>query len=96
MFEKHSIKYSKVYSTVNASVKDPVSDDMLARIILSGEMDKKHTTHLYAFFLEVPVQVIAEFASEFKIPIGTLKCYYEKYIQPLYTNKELERFFLYE
>jgi hypothetical protein len=39
-----------IYSTVNASLKSPISEDELADIIKSGNLPDEYFSHLCVFF----------------------------------------------
>ncbi len=69
-----------VYSTVNASLKDPISEEELADILRTGKFGEDSAPYVNAFFTDVPVQDIVRFAREYKIPLEHLKDYYEKNI----------------
>ena len=83
-----------VYSTVNASLKQPIDEDTLADIIKSGELPDKYFAHLCAFFTDVPVSAMTKFTNRYGIDLKVLKDYYYKHIQKYYQNKELEEVFL--
>ena len=80
-------------STVNISLKFPITEKKLSEIIKSGKTDDKYLSHLFALFTDVPVSDIIFFTKKNKISLSLLKKYYLKNIKKFYSNTELENVF---
>jgi len=80
-------------STVNISLKFPITEKKLSEIIKSGKTDDKYLSHLFALFTDVPVSDIMFFTKKNKISLSLLKKYYLKNIKKFYSNTELENVF---
>jgi len=81
---------STVYTTVNASFKNTVSEERLAEFIKKSLFPEEFREHLYVLFTEVPVSAIYSFMKDYQISMKELRDYYKEYIKPVYTNTELE------
>lgn len=79
-----------IVTTVNASYKEVWSEEKLAEIVKN--MTPPPSERIYVLFTEVPLQSLLKWCLQQNIDFDILKHYYEKYIKPLYQNKELEEF----
>ena len=79
-----------IYSTINSSVKYPVTEEMIANLLREGKLPDEYFAHICSFFTDIPINTIVKFISYYNIKIETLKEYYEKYIKKYYQNKDIE------
>lgn len=80
-------------TTVNISLKYPVTENKLAAIIKSGETEEKYLAHIFALFADVPVSDLLAFAGKYDISLQVIKKYYLKHVKKYYPNHELEEVF---
>jgi hypothetical protein len=69
---------SIVYSTVNASFKDTITEDALAGLIKEGLLPDEFREHIYVFFTEVPISAIYEFMERYRVSREELRRYYKQ------------------
>ncbi|MBT9166693.1 MAG: hypothetical protein DDT19_00017 [Syntrophomonadaceae bacterium] len=79
-----------ILTTVNASLKHPITEEKIVEILLTGNIEKKWFEHIAVFFTEVHISDIMLFIKKYDVPIDSIKSCYLKNIKELYPNKELE------
>ena len=84
-----------LFSIVNISVKQPISERALATIIRSGLLKIKYCVQIYAFFTELPIKTILDFIKKHKLGGRQLLHYYNKNVKKYYCNPLLEEYFRY-
>jgi|GEM_PF-2076119 len=82
-----------VNTTVNISLKNPVTEKKLSEIIKSGKTEEKYLAHIFALFTDVPVPDILAFTEKYGISLSLIKKYYFKHVKKFYSNTELENAF---
>ncbi|MEW6621071.1 MAG: hypothetical protein AB1422_17355 [bacterium] len=82
-----------VFTTINAPMKYSLRESTLVELLKKCEFPTKYDQHIYSFFTEVSPSVVCRFCNQNGISMEILKSYYFKYIQPLYTNRNLEEIF---
>lgn len=80
-------------TTINISLKYPVTEKKLSEIIKSGKTEEKYLAHIFAFFTDVPVPDILVFIKKYGISLSLIKKYYVKHVKKFYPNTELENVF---
>ena len=83
-------------TTVNISLKYPVTEKKLSALIKSGKTEEKYLSHIFALFADVPVPDILAFAEKFDIRLPVIKTYYLKHVKKYYPNHELEEVFTFK
>jgi len=85
-----------VDTTVNISMRYPVSEKKLSEIIKSGKTDNKYLAHIFALFTDVPAPDFLAFIKKYDISMPAIKKYYCKHIKKFYPNAELENVFTFK
>ncbi len=85
-----------VDTTVNISMKYPVTEKKLSEIIKTGKIDTKYFAHIIALFTDVPVPDFMVFIKKYGISLSTVKKFYFKHIKKFYSNNELENIFTFK
>jgi hypothetical protein len=85
-----------VDTTVNISMRYPVSEKKLSEIIKSGKTDNKYLAHIFALFTDVPASDFLAFIKKYDISLPTIKKYYFKHVKKFYPNAELENVFTFK
>lgn len=80
-------------TTVNISLKHPVSEKKLSEIIKSGRMEKKYLAHIFPLFTDVPVADISVFIRKYDISLPEIREFYLKHVKKYYPNRDLENLF---
>lgn len=84
-----------LFSIVNISVKDPISEKAFASIIRSGILKMKNCAQIFSFFTELPVRTILDFIKRHKLAVPKINAYYNKNVKRYYRNSELEEYLKY-
>jgi len=84
-----------VAPTVNASLREPVTDEELAEIILTGRVPPHRLAHVFALYTDVPLAWLLAFAEAYGISLETLWRFYQTHVQPFYRNERFEGLFRY-
>ena len=88
-------KRGSLFSLVNVSVKDPISEKTAASLIRRGALKAKYYAHMFAFFTELPLNAILDFVKRNKLRSSRVLDYYNKNVKRYYRNPAFEEHFKY-